>query len=399
MFAGQSTPLVAAEPHPPSILYNNPPSLDESDFRSTLERIANEDVEMRDSFTQQTICLVIDTNILLHHLEALDSFTADIDKFRLPVSIIIPGIVVEELDGQKKQNKDVLPWLARKASTWILEKYRLRRCVRGQAQSETCMSSGDWRKRDNYMYVNSNDDLIVDCCKYFRLTRQLDVAVCTGDTNLGNKCIPEGIRLVRPREKWTSHDISLELFRGEVNLNVSTGPSSFEDEDVMMIDIDLPPPTTSTRNPYDLEPKHAWDLLHREVISTFTVLLRELVRRVGGRDVARTRTEGAALSRYASKFMTKVLDDWDASDCLDYLGTKKPILKSTTRVAWFLAKPYVSGVGARIGRDWPRQDWITAVETLQRVASDWQDAMMMETLESLRFTMDCVLAYDPWGSS
>jgi predicted ribonuclease YlaK len=43
--------------------------------------------------------LVVDTNILLHHLDALQQFVADIEH-HLPftLQIIVPGIVISELD-------------------------------------------------------------------------------------------------------------------------------------------------------------------------------------------------------------------------------------------------------------------------------------------------------------
>lgn len=42
---------------------------------------------------------MLDTNIVLHHLEAIDHFVTDIENTGLPVMVIIPGIVINELDG------------------------------------------------------------------------------------------------------------------------------------------------------------------------------------------------------------------------------------------------------------------------------------------------------------
>ena len=43
--------------------------------------------------------LVVDTNILLHQLDALQQFVVDIERY-LPftLQIIIPGVVISELD-------------------------------------------------------------------------------------------------------------------------------------------------------------------------------------------------------------------------------------------------------------------------------------------------------------
>lgn len=46
-----------------------------------------------------TIYIVIDTNILLHQFDVLVQFVSDVERQALPVTIIIPGVVIYELDG------------------------------------------------------------------------------------------------------------------------------------------------------------------------------------------------------------------------------------------------------------------------------------------------------------
>jgi hypothetical protein len=48
---------------------------------------------------EENTILVIDTNILLHEFEVLQQFVTEVEKFSLPVTVIIPGIVILELDG------------------------------------------------------------------------------------------------------------------------------------------------------------------------------------------------------------------------------------------------------------------------------------------------------------
>ena len=43
--------------------------------------------------------IILDTNIILHYLEVIDDFIADIQDLSLPMMIIIPGAVINELDG------------------------------------------------------------------------------------------------------------------------------------------------------------------------------------------------------------------------------------------------------------------------------------------------------------
>lgn len=49
--------------------------------------------------SEELTFIVLDTNIVLHHLEAIDRFINDIQNIGLPVMIIVPGVVINELDG------------------------------------------------------------------------------------------------------------------------------------------------------------------------------------------------------------------------------------------------------------------------------------------------------------
>ncbi|SRR5258705_9049810 len=93
--------------------------LQDAYLHATLQQIdylANEDVEMKVSLSKMVYdelfscaCfqaplsdyanfVVIDTNILLHNLEVLQQFVEDIEKLSVPTIIIVPGIVIHELD-------------------------------------------------------------------------------------------------------------------------------------------------------------------------------------------------------------------------------------------------------------------------------------------------------------
>lgn len=150
--------------------------------------------------------------------------------------------------------------------------------------------------------------------------------------------------------------------------------------------------------PYELEPSHAWDSLHLQIIRTFTVLLRELVRRVGGPDVARTVKElsGTTQSRYAPEYTRKILDLWSARDCLDYLNAKKPQAKTYPRVEDFLSMPYVGkGTGARPGHQWAAGDWHAALDGLWKVSSAWEEGSIQEWLRALGPHLAYVLMHAP----
>jgi hypothetical protein len=115
------------------------------------------------SLEENTI-LVIDTNILLHEFEVLQQFVNEVEKFSLLVTVIIPGIVILELDGYlgtylivvhslrsfalRQKNRDGLAWFSRRASAWLLKKVKERKSVKGQAHEETCKPSKNWKTKE-----------------------------------------------------------------------------------------------------------------------------------------------------------------------------------------------------------------------------------------------------------
>jgi len=150
------------------------PSTPNTHLFATLQRIdefSNKDVEMQVRFhvyrnalptfvtkvrtrycnpqgplSEELTIFVLDTNILLEFLEVIQAFVSEVEEQGLPVLLVIPGVVIYELDGQK--NREGLSWFARRASTWLLKKVKERRSVKGQALDETCKPSRNWKKRD-----------------------------------------------------------------------------------------------------------------------------------------------------------------------------------------------------------------------------------------------------------
>jgi len=118
----------------------------------------------------------------------LKQFISDVERARLPVVVIIPGVVIHELDSQKHGTHDSLGWFARTASTWLLEKVKERRSVKAQAQDETCKKSKNWKTRDpgEAFGERHNDSLILDCCMYF--ASKYRTALCSADKILCIEC-------------------------------------------------------------------------------------------------------------------------------------------------------------------------------------------------------------------
>jgi predicted ribonuclease YlaK len=115
---------------------------------------ANEDINAAE------IYLVIDTNVLISHLLVLKQALARINTAlsRLNVLMLVPGIVVSELDYQKNSAKGVANE-SRRASSWLASEIGNGSSrVRGQAYTQTMLSSGDWRQRSG---VGTTLNLIV----------------------------------------------------------------------------------------------------------------------------------------------------------------------------------------------------------------------------------------------
>lgn len=114
---------------------------------STIQQIDElaQDVQMQPPFVEGLTCIVVDTNILLHYLDVVQRFAEDAEHHSFPALIVVPGVVIYELDAQK--NRDGLAWLARRASAWLLKQIKEKMIVKSQANDETCKSTRNWKVR------------------------------------------------------------------------------------------------------------------------------------------------------------------------------------------------------------------------------------------------------------
>lgn len=110
------------------------------------------------------VTVVVDTNVLLDYLVVIQRFVADLEKTKWPSVVIIPSVVISELDWcvdppgllvclmniypvrcRQKNTKKSISWSARAASRWILEKLKEdkeSKVLRVQASNETLEGSG-----------------------------------------------------------------------------------------------------------------------------------------------------------------------------------------------------------------------------------------------------------------
>jgi hypothetical protein len=122
------------------------------------------------------------------------------------------------------------------------------------------------------------------------------------------------------------------------------------------------------------------------VIEHFSILLRDLVRRVGDPVDLLGPTGAISRSRYAPGWSKRHFLEWSAPDYLEYLLSKRPLPgpPSHPQLTVFFMLPY-SGPGSRRGQDWSRQDWEVAQRDLARIGELWADGALMETRAVLQY--------------
>ncbi|EIW82098.1 hypothetical protein CONPUDRAFT_81645 [Coniophora puteana RWD-64-598 SS2] len=384
-----------------ALCYDRPPAAGEIHLHDTLRRIdeiANKDVEMQAPLSENLSIVVLDTNILLEYLDVVRKFVEEVESQNIPVLLIIPGAVIYELDGQK--NRDGLSWFARRASTWLLKKVKERKCVKGQALDETCKPSRNWKKREigeSSWDERRNDSLILDCCQYFSRIRHKRTVLCSKDKLLAVEAESEGIQNIYPTGQFCSRAIAHALYGPEAGLfrfsghrpnyknsSIELTQVHVEQEDDGM-DIDDDASTTET-----LQPSHALDLLHLQVIEHFGQLLVELVMRVGGPELQEC---GEGVSRHAPRHKLVPFSQWGPRECCEYLGGKKRsrISQRRPRLDVFLTKPYADR-GARRGQDWSRRDWEVAMQSLGDLGEEWQEGTIQESIPSVQIHMERVFS-------
>lgn len=293
-----------------------------------------------------------------------------------------------------------------------------RRTVRGQSLEETCRASRNWKKREpgevglnrydvsqdlqftlhlqDFGTERTNDALILDCCQYFSRMCQRRTFLCSKDKILAveaesagmsveayvmaddDKNTLPGVPTIFPeRGNFSSRDIAHVVFGYEAARFRFSGRYPVYRNDSMELVQDILAPDEDGMDVDDdsavtqvLRPSHALDLLHLQAIDYFTELLLELVGVVGQSEVQGF-GNGDYGSRHAPAYARKHIRFWAASDCLEYLDSKKRYPRSSPRVDVFLMKPY-TGPGARRGQDWSRRDWEVALNTLGRIGGQWE---------------------------
>ncbi|KAI0750746.1 PIN domain-containing protein [Daedaleopsis nitida] len=351
----------------------------------------------QDAFTtakQAFLYIVIDTNVLIDYCGIIERFCEDVEASRYPIMIIIPGVVLSELDGLK--NRPGLQWFARQATTWLLKKVKERTTVKLQAMKET-LSPGAPAESDD---IRKNDLAIRDCCLYFADTNRGHGALMVSmDKLLVLECQKEGLHTCIPSQRsWSSRllaqylpvGVNLELFqereafpryrpsRSGKRLAQTEGPTStrlaIADDDMMDIDDFVP----EAAMPEEYVPLHARDSLHAQMAEHFTLVLKDLSHRIH-------KSCGDSLvisnSAHAPAYKKTELGEWTAGPCLEYLQAKKRFTSEPWMPSFFARR---GESGWRRGQDWPPVMWNKALDMLEEVGRKFDDGALLSSISAVR---------------
>ncbi|KAF8529046.1 PIN domain-containing protein [Hysterangium stoloniferum] len=376
------------------------------------------DVSEPDYVTE--IYLILDTNILIHHLSVVKKTLSrmESDDTRLShVILLVPGIVVSELDFQKKSAKSIA-YESRHASDWLAREIgNGKGRVKGQAYTQTTLPSGDWRQRCGL----SNDELILDCCKYFSHIKRKDVLFCTNDNNLAVQALANatdlfirGISAVirPPRKLWDADQLlkcalpdyvpsvaasmhaSSQASRGHPprsgarSVPIATSqargpPPSYPVHDSELdkgMEVDMEDPPAQSGNPRTTLPRRRDDI-HQHLTKDIQYHIRMLTGKASRLQQDRRDTESMYSSinvKFTGPLPTE--NDWARSwsmrDCLKFLVKIPPPRQRTwsfgdaeaSSLADFLGLP--GERGARPGREWAKHDWGRELLKVSRLAQD-----------------------------
>ncbi|ESK96108.1 pinc domain-containing protein [Moniliophthora roreri MCA 2997] len=380
-------------PHSPQSLEHH-----HADLKRFAE-IANEDVEMEAPPTEETKFLVIDTNVVLHSLDVLIQFVDDIERLGLPVIVIIPIVVIHELDAQKKGD-DKINWFARKASAWLLKKVQERKALKGQAMKETdtAFSTG----------LITNDEKILRCAIYFN--RLSPTFLCSGDRNLCIMCEVEYVTTINPLTRdWCSRSIAERIFAdGTVDLSSFAGfKPTYKDKSIVVVQeqtrsddsMDVDDECSNDNYAEVISRGDARNSLHLQIVQHFTALLAELVTRVSrdGSSVTGSGSGEAGLSIHAPKAIRSAtakqlinepkdqnFSNWTATQLLDHLERRKRVLPATNPyLGIFLTEPYQAWTGGRRGEEWSAAAWETSLKSLRKIGEGWGESSFKESLNTV----------------
>ncbi|KAG9046350.1 hypothetical protein FS837_004574 [Tulasnella sp. UAMH 9824] len=168
--------------------------------------------------------IIVDTNVLISQLPLLKLTVEQLQSSSPSINVlfVIPGIVIQELDGlrnSKKQNEArkadgsltvvSVSGVARRANDWLLPLVNRSPFIRGQKTSES--------PRGNWMYGREsmeNDDLVIECANHFSAAMRVppeNMRILSYDKNIKLKAKIEGYECFGPSPGWNASQLLANL--------------------------------------------------------------------------------------------------------------------------------------------------------------------------------------------
>ncbi|WBW75231.1 RNA endoribonuclease involved in mRNP quality control Swt1 [Schizosaccharomyces osmophilus] len=204
---------------------SRPPSL--SQILPKLDSISFASPKAKEILRPQGL-FIVDTNFLLSHLVLCQNLLEVLSRQFPHIVILLPWVVLQELDGLKSDTKASCGYLARQAHDFLLQCFRASLPnLRGQKLHERCSAS------------ESGDNAVLDCCVYFQDEKLTPVNLLSDDKNL---CIKAAVHHVSSqsyskttdpislvREAFPSIDVpvqSAELEHPRMEIDTSLAPTT-----------------------------------------------------------------------------------------------------------------------------------------------------------------------------
>ncbi|XP_038147682.1 transcriptional protein SWT1 [Cyprinodon tularosa] len=146
---------------------------------------------------QKTLILVLDTNVLLSHLDYVKKIrSCGLEAVGFPV-VLIPWVVLQELDSLKHRKglSGSVAHLATPAITFIYNSLKQRDPhLWGQSMQQATQIS-------NGLKTENNDDRVLQCClQYQNMYPECALILCTNDKNLSSKALLSGVKALSKAE-------------------------------------------------------------------------------------------------------------------------------------------------------------------------------------------------------
>ncbi|XP_009461812.1 PREDICTED: transcriptional protein SWT1 [Nipponia nippon] len=171
------------------------------------------------------ILVVIDTNIMISHLEFVRSLKSEDIPGVGRLALIIPWVVLQELDNLKKGK--MLQHVRDKAIPAVQFIYA---CLKNQDSKLWGQSMQLASQKIYGLSDENNDDRVLQCClQYQNLFPQAVVILCTDDKNLCNKAIVSEVKAFCKADLVTAlQNLNVNMHQGCVELQQSKCDTEFE---------------------------------------------------------------------------------------------------------------------------------------------------------------------------